>query len=356
MEWIPGRIEKDFVNDLHIYLIGYDMRWIFRRSMIKRKYPESFLSLVLDQEPAVKCIELENPAVTPLVMGLLYVVLEEESDFEPYLEYFTEALRDETNRHDMAKAAKYLLIPELQLAGLHGFMNMVELVGWAGATNIEGLRQNYTMHMSGAPIYVPEMMDYLLCVIPPSPLDEECFNKFVYWDRLDLVQKFVQLGRIKPTAEHLPHKSNEISQWLIANTDIKLYPYDLLKWATGHVSNLPVAISLLKEHVFDLSQLQGINDLFDRNRLGDDNPDILQNQNQFYEIMASEAQPYGLEALIELVIVSGGFSQSVINLPDNSYRKVLNLLRDVPDDRFIGRPKGGVIFNLEYERKCVHKD
>lgn len=89
--------------------------WSFRRSALLKTFPESLLSLTLAQDTTAKEITLVHPDVSPTAVEILYIILEENGDFGPYLDDLEEVLAVKEISELNCRSARYLLIPELDL-------------------------------------------------------------------------------------------------------------------------------------------------------------------------------------------------------------------------------------------------
>lgn len=178
----------------------------FQEISYPKKFPDSFLSLTL-QDLTAEDIIINNPDVTPTVISLLYIIIEECGDFTSYIDKLEFVLENEIIVESIQKSSRYLLIPELNLFTDPNIVMMLHNSSFGEMSNpMYNTAYNPESYLILMRFTIgnnyPENMRKLFEQVLST--DSILFFESIFDDKLWAVQLFVKERGINPNTAKLP--------------------------------------------------------------------------------------------------------------------------------------------------------
>lgn len=188
-------------NEFIVVLPRYELQWSFRKNKIRELYPECLFSLTMDQDPNASVLELTMPIITPGVMRMVAVLIEEDGAVPNRMQ---DVLTDVTFRMNLFQASRYLLIPELGLFSDLEFFNHTRKVSFSFMIGPDTL-ESYSWivdQIIQSDDHLPAYRRYMMDRVPYGKTIREDTLVY-YWavknGRLELMQELIQRRHVDPT-------------------------------------------------------------------------------------------------------------------------------------------------------------
>ena len=212
-EFIYNTIPFGQSNEIFIGLLRYNLQWSFDKRKILRKYPDSLLGTTLDLDPTATNIELTNLVITPTVMSILSILIEDNG--RACLDRCNGEMDPETLKTidelgiDLVPASRYLLIPELTLFSDSGFLELLqdhtftELISSKFMNSYSQLIDTIIHLKHQALDYLRYIWDHVPSTQYTKETDEYLYFYAIASDNLELLKEVISKRHISPEKAYL---------------------------------------------------------------------------------------------------------------------------------------------------------
>lgn len=226
--FIVGASEPGTTNEVDIILPAYTRLWHFRCTKVSKAFPDSFLALALQDLEANEII-ITNPAVNPTAVSILYIILEQDAEFTPYLSELRTTLSNPMISRKLAEASRYLLVDELALFSNSNFLTLIEEYSYPNLVDMTYVQKEYMDIMDRSiELGLTEYIRYIFRRVPLDQTefrDQDLVQSFIQGDKLHYLQLWVSERHIDLQSTELDEavasNSIEIVQWLLECAQVK---------------------------------------------------------------------------------------------------------------------------------------
>ena len=231
-ELINNTIPSGQSDEVYITLPLYNLQWSFSKRQIIKKYPQSLLATILEQDRDTKEIEITQPFITPTVMSILSILLEDCGDMTPEIIQELRSLLM-NGQVDLVQPSRYFLIPELGLYDDVGFLELLETYAFNELINPRFMNKYDELINTITGLEYPAYQ-YLQYIWEHVPYERtyETDTYLYYWaisiEDDDLVESIISKRHIDPATSRLEYNTYIKLSEVLPNAQIRDITYDEL--------------------------------------------------------------------------------------------------------------------------------